>query len=102
MAQNHSVGKEVLTIFISYTYSISNLLYLISNRWYDKSFSLIFTQDGRACVNFEHSWGDGVAVVRYINEIFKDSTENPKVHPDTKPAATANSSQTVQHLGQLI
>ena len=34
------------------------------NRWYDKSFQLIITTDGRAAVNFEHAWGDGVAVLR--------------------------------------
>lgn len=60
---------------------------------------MIFDKEGVACVNFEHSWGDGVAVVRYINEIYKDSTENPKVHPDTKPA-TVDSSQIVQCLGK--
>ncbi|CAC5425186.1 CPT2 [Mytilus coruscus] len=67
------------------------------NRWFDKSFSLIFDKEGVASANFEHSWGDGVAVVRYINEIYKDSTENPKVHPDTKPA-NVDSSKIVQCL----
>lgn len=36
------------------------------NRWFDKSFSLILSKDGVAGVNFEHSWGDGVAVLRYF------------------------------------
>lgn len=36
------------------------------NRWFDKSFSLIITKDGFAGVNFEHSWGDGVAILRYF------------------------------------
>ena len=40
---------------------------------------------GQTAVNFEHSWGDGVAVLRYFNEVFKDSTEKPHVHPDTTP-----------------
>lgn len=31
------------------------------NRWYDKSFSLIVCKDGNAGINFEHSWGDGMA-----------------------------------------
>lgn len=56
------------------------------NRWFDKSFSLQLTKDGMAAVNFEHSWGDGVAVLRYFQDIYKDSTENPFVHPDTKPS----------------
>ncbi|KOB72249.1 Carnitine O-palmitoyltransferase 2, mitochondrial, partial [Operophtera brumata] len=32
-------------------------------KWFDKSFSLIVTRDGVSGVNFEHSWGDGVAGV---------------------------------------
>ena len=28
-------------------------------------------------IHFEHAWGDGVAVLRFFNEIYKDSTENP-------------------------
>ncbi|XP_060083405.1 carnitine O-palmitoyltransferase 2, mitochondrial-like [Ylistrum balloti] len=67
------------------------------NRWFDKSFSLIMTPDSRACVNFEHAWGDGVAVMRYFNEVFKDSTENPFVHPST-PIPDAGSDGAVQRL----
>lgn len=37
-----------------------------TNRWFDKSFSLIVTKDGYAGINFEHSWGDGVAVLRFL------------------------------------
>lgn len=37
-----------------------------TNRWFDKSFSLIVTQDGYAGINFEHSWGDGVAILRFL------------------------------------
>ncbi|KAJ8975817.1 hypothetical protein NQ317_013748 [Molorchus minor] len=55
------------------------------NRWFDKSFSLQLSKDGHAAVNFEHSWGDGVAVLRYVQDIFKDSRENSFVHPYTKP-----------------
>lgn len=57
------------------------------NRWYDKSFSIILAKDGQAAINFEHSWGDGVAVLRFQNEIFKDTTENPLVHPGSGAAA---------------
>ena len=53
-----------------------------TNRWFDKSFSLIVTKDGHAGINFEHSWGDGVAVLRFFNETFNDSTKNPQI---TKP-----------------
>lgn len=39
------------------------------NRWFDKSFTLIVLPNGMAGVNFEHAWGDGVAVLRYVNEV---------------------------------
>lgn len=57
------------------------------NRWYDKSFTIVLTKDGQAAINFEHSWGDGVAVLRFQNEIFKDTTEKPLVHPGSAPTA---------------
>lgn len=62
------------------------------NRWYDKSFSIILAKDGQAAINFEHSWGDGVAVLRLQNEVFKDTTEKPQISPDTQPAAIDSSS----------
>ncbi|XP_043986286.1 carnitine O-palmitoyltransferase 2, mitochondrial isoform X1 [Gambusia affinis] len=62
------------------------------NRWYDKSFSIIIAKDGQAAINFEHSWGDGVAVLRFQNEVFKDTTEKPLVHPDSAPAAVDSAS----------
>ena len=43
-------------------------------RWFDKCFSLIMDAAGQTAVNFEHSWGDGVAVLRYFNEVFDAST----------------------------
>jgi carnitine O-palmitoyltransferase 2 len=57
-----------------------------SNRWFDKSFTLIVSKTGHTAVNFEHSWGDGVAVLRYMIETFKDTTTNPTVGPGTQPA----------------
>lgn len=62
------------------------------NRWYDKSFSIILAKDGQAAINFEHSWGDGVAVLRFQNEIFKDTTERPLVNPGSSPAAVDSAS----------
>jgi carnitine O-palmitoyltransferase 2 len=68
--------------------TIRNFLFDESkNRWYDKSLSVIVDKDGTAGVNFEHSWGDGVAVLRYFNEVYKDTTTNPFVHPTTSSAA---------------
>ncbi|XP_054005673.1 carnitine O-palmitoyltransferase 2, mitochondrial [Hylaeus anthracinus] len=53
-----------------------------TNRWFDKSFSLIVTQDGYAGVNFEHSWGDGVAVLRFFNDVKNDISKQPRFHPN--------------------
>jgi len=55
-------------------------------RWFDKSFTLIVTKNGHSAVNFEHSWGDGVAVLRYVIEIVKDTLTSPRVHPTTQPS----------------
>ena len=49
-------------------------------RWYDKSFTLTFTNDGNVGVNFEHTWGDGQTVLRYANETYKDSLEQNNTH----------------------
>ncbi|XP_068632490.1 carnitine O-palmitoyltransferase 2, mitochondrial [Battus philenor] len=65
------------------------------NRWFDKSFSLIVTQDGCSGINFEHSWGDGVAVLRFFQELFAETTTKPFVHPDSEPR---NSNITVKKL----
>ncbi|KAJ7332709.1 hypothetical protein JRQ81_014889 [Phrynocephalus forsythii] len=67
------------------------------NRWFDKSFNLILTQDGIAAINFEHSWGDGVAVLRFQNEVFRDSTQSPAITPQSPPAAV-DSATSVQKL----
>ncbi|CAH0522542.1 unnamed protein product [Peronospora belbahrii] len=48
-----------------------------SNRWFDKSFQLIIAANGVASVNFEHAWGDGVAILRYLNELYNDSIKYP-------------------------
>ncbi|KAK5869344.1 hypothetical protein PBY51_024069 [Eleginops maclovinus] len=68
------------------------------NRWYDKSFSIILTKDGQAAINFEHSWGDGVAVLRFQNEVFKDTTEKPLVHPGSAAASAVDSAAAVRRL----
>lgn len=57
-----------------------------ANHWFDKSFQLIISQNGAASVNFEHSWGDGVAVLRYLNEMYSDSVTYPVL--STGKAAT--------------
>ena len=56
-------------------------------RWYDKSFTLIVTANGKAAINFEHAWGDGVAVLRFCNEIHAASTAMPSVSTPQTPRA---------------
>jgi len=61
------------------------------NRWFDKSFQLIVAANGKACVNFEHAWGDGVAVLRYFNEVYDDSiatAPRDKASTDVPPVAS--------------
>eukprot|EP00942_MAST-04A_sp_MAST-4A-sp1_P014945 g14945.t1 len=41
------------------------------NRWHDKSFQIVVRPDGVSCMTFEHSWGDGVAVLN--EELVKDT-----------------------------
>eukprot|EP00794_Sanderia_malayensis_P006235 gene6235-6952_t len=43
------------------------------NRWYDKSFQLIIDSNAETALHFEHSWGDGVAVMRFFNDIHLDT-----------------------------
>ncbi|EDV39860.2 LOW QUALITY PROTEIN: uncharacterized protein Dana_GF24256 [Drosophila ananassae] len=54
-----------------------------TNRWFDKSISLLISADGTTAINFEHSWGDGVAVLRYFNELYKDTLKQPFVSTET-------------------
>ncbi|TKR81544.1 hypothetical protein L596_015397 [Steinernema carpocapsae] len=53
------------------------------NRWFDKCFQLIVDGNGQATINFEHSWGDGVAVLRLMEESFKDTNLKHFVGPDS-------------------
>lgn len=71
-----------------------------SNRWFDKNHTLIINKNGQAAVNFEHSWGDGVAVLRFFNEIYDDSTKNQFVNSKTKPSFDkGDMNQIVKKLG---
>lgn len=72
----------------------------VHNRWFDKSFSLLLTADGHAAINFEHSWGDGVAVLRYFNDIYTDSIEQPYVHPGQ--SANINPEPYIQRLDFIV
>eukprot|EP00164_Ancoracysta_twista_P002396 GFYU01003174.1.p1 GENE.GFYU01003174.1~~GFYU01003174.1.p1 ORF type:complete len:660 (-),score=214.07 GFYU01003174.1:117-2096(-) len=65
------------------------------NRWFDKSFSMIVTKNGKTTINFEHAWGDGVAVLRYFNEVYDDSK-------DPRPVDTSRDAPPAQKLGWEI
>lgn len=53
-----------------------------TNRWFDKSLSLIVSKDGYSAINFEHSWGDGVAVLRFFRDVKADISNKPQFHPE--------------------
>lgn len=59
------------------------------NRWWDKSFQVIFSKNGACCVNFEHAWGDGVAILRYTVDIFNDSISRSAKSMKRNAPATA-------------
>ncbi|CAG0892441.1 unnamed protein product [Cyprideis torosa] len=53
------------------------------DRWFDKSFSVHLTEDGVAGLNFEHAWGDGVAVMRFFNDVYSEVRQRPVVSKNT-------------------
>jgi len=44
-----------------------------SNRWFDKSFHMGLSKNAKMAINFEHAWGDGVAIMRFLNETIESS-----------------------------
>jgi carnitine O-palmitoyltransferase 2 len=64
-----------------------------ANRWFDKSLSVLVTPKGHAAVNFEHSWGDGVAVLRFFNDVYDDSIARPALSPSQMEAADSEASR---------
>ena len=45
------------------------------NRWPEKSFMIVMGHCGKAGVVYEHAWGDGVAVLHFMNSINHHTTE---------------------------
>jgi carnitine O-palmitoyltransferase 2 len=91
-----------------------------SNRWFDKSFSLLIDAKGVTSINFEHAWGDGVAVLRFITDCYTDSVrpigqdlpayDGPKIEPreiafdppaEVRAAATAAGKRLADHASKL-
>lgn len=70
------------------------------SRWFDKSFTLIVCADGTSGLNFEHSWGDGVAVLRYFQDISKDTSKYPSCHPENLNQEFNASALDVKKLGE--
>lgn len=71
------------------------------NRWFDKSFSLLIAKDGTTSVNFEHSWGDGVAVMRYCNDVCREVKTRPYVTTAGGQLPTDNVQEAVKRIGEL-
>jgi hypothetical protein len=44
-----------------------------NHRWFDKSFQINVAENGRACVNFEHSPFDGKTIVRFLDDVWHDA-----------------------------
>jgi len=42
------------------------------HRWFDKPVQLIVTAEGKLCSNAEHSWGDGICMARWGEELVKE------------------------------
>ena len=66
------IGKNLMPGVLCIHYSI---------RWFDKSISYIVTPSGRTALNFEHAWGDGVAVMRLVNDVYDENYTNPQLTP---------------------
>lgn len=71
-------------------------------RWFDKSLTLMVAKDGTAGVSFEHSWGDGVAVLRYFNETYNDTRTKSFVHPETVPDISGDMTTVVRPIGKVL
>ena len=63
------------------------------NRWFDKSFQLIFQPNGHCSIHFEHSWGDGVALLRLFNALYERSNTE-----SFEPKNTQTADTNVQHI----
>lgn len=61
---------------IPFSDRFSDLQQFTLNRWFDKSFSTIFTKNGTTAINFEHSWVDGVTMSRFYDRVYADFTKN--------------------------
>ena len=63
---------------------------------------MIIDKNGMATLNFEHAWGDGVAVLRLMEETFKDTNLNHFVGPGQEPAAGVDTAALVRPIGTAL
>ena len=56
---------------------------------------MAFSSDAKMAINFEHAWGDGVAVVRFLNEVCDTSAADGYTPHNGGSGAT---SVTARHL----
>jgi carnitine O-palmitoyltransferase 2 len=91
---NKSLTKEQRAEYISGKYLCYNAL----NRWYDKSFNMIMLSDGTLGLHCEHSWGDGVALLRFCNDIDKDSNEHGKINSLNYPSIKSSTYDSIEKL----
>ena len=74
------------------------LCYNGSNRWYDKSFNMIVSSDGALGLHCEHSWGDGVALLRFCNDIHKDANENGRINASNYQSINPSTNDSIEKL----
>ncbi|CAF0953943.1 unnamed protein product [Rotaria magnacalcarata] len=89
-----SCTKKQLAEYVSGKY----LCYNASNRWYDKSFNMIMLSDGTLGLHCEHSWGDGVALLRFCNDIDKDANEHGKMNSTNYESINASTNDCIEKL----
>ncbi|CAF1164128.1 unnamed protein product [Rotaria sordida] len=89
-----SLSKQNRAEYISGKY----LCYHASNRWYDKSFNMIMLSDGTLGLHCEHSWGDGVALLRFCNDIDKDANENGKINSTNYQKINSSTNDSIEKL----
>jgi carnitine O-palmitoyltransferase 2 len=91
---NKSLTKEQRAEYVAGKYLCYNAL----NRWYDKSFNMIMSSDGTLGLHCEHSWGDGVALIRFCNDIDKDANEHGKINSSNYPNIQSSTHDCIEKL----
>jgi carnitine O-palmitoyltransferase 2 len=91
---NKSLSKEQLAKYVAGKY----LCYNASNRWYDKSFNMIMLSNGTLGLHCEHSWGDGVALLRFCNDIDKDANEHEKLNSSNYQSIKSSAHDSIEKL----